>query len=297
LGKSVVMSLAYVGSHDLRLNQGAQGNTSLTPGPVATEAARRPYPYITPTFYDKSVGQSKYNSFQFRLRQQAAHGLTYIVSYTYSKSMDTGCSGSFGAEGCEIQQPYNYEADRSVSGFDLPHILSANAVYDIPVGKGKQFSSHNNAVDYIIGNWQLSGILTMHSGNPFDVTVSNGDTAGTGNGTERANLVLSNPYLSGEGPVNYLNANAFAIPALATFGNLGRNSLRTPWAHNFDISLLRRFPVTERGNLEFRVDAFNASNSVIYGGPQSTLGNTNFGVITGTANTERQVQFSMKLVF
>jgi hypothetical protein len=297
LGNSTVLSLAYVGSHDLRLNQGSQGNTSLTPGPVSTEALRRPYPYITPTFYDKSVGQSKYNSFQFRLQERASHGLTYIVSYTYSKSMDTGCSGSFGAEGCEIQQPYNYNADRSVSGFDLPHIFSGSFVYDIPVGPGRQFSSHNHAVDYLIGNWQLGGILSMHSGQPFDVTVSNGDTAGTGNTVERANLVSSNVYASGEGPTVYLNPSGFAVPAAATFGNLGRNSLRAPWSHNLDVSLLRRFPITEKGNLEFRVDAFNMSNSVIYGGPNSTLGNSNFGIITGTSDTERQIQFSMKLVF
>lgn len=297
LGSNIVLSLNYVGAHDLQLNQGGQGNTDPTPGTVATEAARRPYPYITPTFYDKSVGQSKYNSFQFRLQQRASHGLTYIISYTYSKSMDKGCSGSFGAEGCETQFPYNTNNDRSVSGFDLPHIFSGSFVYDIPVGKGKQFSSHNNAVDYVIGNWQLSGILTLHSGQPFDVQVSNGDTAGTGNGTERANLLLSDPYASGMGPLQWLNPSAFGVPALETYGDLGRNSLRTPYWHNLDVSLLRRFPIKERANLEFRCDFFNMSNSVVFGGPQSTLGNANFGVITGTSNTQREIQFSMKLLF
>jgi len=297
LGNNIVMSLNYVGAHDLQLNEGTQGNTDPTPGPVATEAARRPYPYITPTFYDKSVGQSKYNSFQFRLQQRASHGLTYIVSYTYSKSIDRGCSGDFGAEGCEVQTPYSTNNDRSVSGFDLPHIFSGSFVYDLPVGKGKQFSSHNNAVDYIIGNWQLSGILTLHSGSPFDVTVSNGDTAGTGNIVERANLLMSNPYASGQGPLQWLNPAAFAIPAAATYGDLGRNSLRTPYWHNLDMSLLRRFPIKERANLEFRCDFFNVSNSVVLGGPNSTLGNANFGLITGTANTQREIQFSMKLAF
>jgi hypothetical protein len=297
LGQNIVLSLAYVGSHDLRMNQGAQGNTDPTPGPVATEAARRPYPYITPTFYDKSVGQSKYNAFQFRLQQRASHGLTYIVSYTRSKSMDTGCSGSFGAEGCQIQQPFNYQTDRSVSGFDLPNIFSGSFVYDIPVGKGKSFTTRSKALDYALGNWQLSGILSLHSGTPFDVTVSNGDTAGTGNGTERANLLASNPYASGQGPLVYLNPNAFGVPALATYGDLGRNSLRTPSFHNLDISLERNFPFRDRANLQFRADAFNMSNSVVFGGPNSTLGNNNFGIITGTANGARQVQFSMKLVF
>jgi len=303
LGNNIVLSLAYVGAHDLQLNEGTVGNTDPTPGTSSTEVIRRPYPYIPVTFYDKSVGQSKYNSFQFRLQQRASHGLTYIISYTYSKSMDKGCSGDFGSEGCETETPYNTNNDRSVSGFDLPHIFSGSFVYDIPVGKGKQFSTHHNAVDYIIGNWQLGGILTLHSGTPFDVTVSNGDAAGTGNTVDRANLLLSNPYASGQGPLVYLNPNAFGIPVSASttqvgsYGNLGRNSLRTdPW-HNLDMSLTRMFPIKERTNLQFRCDFFNISNSVVFGGPNNTLGNANFGVITGTASTSREIQFSMKLLF
>jgi hypothetical protein len=297
LGSNTVLSLAYVGSHDLRLNQGGQGNTDPTPGPVGTEASRRPYPYITPTFYDQSVGQSKYNSFQFRMQQSSSHGLTYIVSYTRSKSMDVGCSGSFGAEGCETQFPYDTNKDRSVSGFDLPNIFSGSFVYDLPLGKGKSFSTHSRAADYILGNWQLGGILTLHSGSPFDVTVSNGDTAGTGNGTERANLLMSNPYAQGQGPLIYLSPAAFGVPALETYGSLGRNTLRTDSFHNLDVSLTRRFPIKEQVNLEFRADAFNVSNSVVFGRPNNTLGNSNFGVITSTANTQREIQFSMKLLF
>ena len=167
LGSNIVLSLAYVGSHDLQLNQGGVANTSLTPGPTSTESARSPYPYIPTTFYDKSVGQSKYNSFQFRLQQRATRGLTYIISYTWSKSMDKGCSGSFGSEGCETETPYNTNNDRSVSGFDLPQILSGSFVYDIPVGKGKSFSTHNSVADYVLGNWQIGGILSIHSGLPF----------------------------------------------------------------------------------------------------------------------------------
>jgi hypothetical protein len=128
------------------------------------------------------------------------------------------------------------------------------------------------------------------------VVVSNGDTSGTGNTVERANLVSKDVYAKGQDPTVYLNTNAFAVPAQATYGNLGRNSLRTNSSRNLDLSLTRQFPI-ERFNLQLRADAFNLSNSVIYGTPQSTLGNSNFGVITSTANTERQVQFSVKLVF
>ena len=134
------------------------------------------------------------------------------------------------------------------------------------------------------------------------MTVSNGDTAGTGNGTERANLLLTDPYASGQGPLVYLNPAAFGVPAAETYGNLGRNSLRSDPFHNLDLSLTRIFPLWERGNLQFRCDAFNASNSVVFGSPNNStlnnvLGNANFGIITGTANTQREIQFSMKLSF
>jgi hypothetical protein len=213
--------------------------------------------------------------------------------------MDQGCSGSFGAEGCENQFPYDINLDRSVSGFDLPDIFSASFVYDVPVGRGKNFSTHSRALDYVLGNWQVGGILTLHSGSPFDVLVSNGDLANTGNTVERANLLSPDVYANNSNPTLYLNTTAFGVPAPYTYGNLGRNTLRTPFAKNLDLSLTRRFPIKELMNLEFRADAFNISNSVIFGQPDNTLGDANFGVISSLANgtNPRQIQFSLKLLF
>ncbi len=302
LGANTILDLAYVGSHDGQLNQGGEGNTSVVPSPASATSAQiaslRPYPYIPPTFYDQSVGQSKYNAFQFRLQQRSTKGLTYIISYTRSKSMDRGCSGSFGAEGCEVEFPYNTNLDRSVSGFDLPNIFSGSFVYEIPVGKGKSFSTHNGALDYIIGNWQVGGILSLHSGTPFDVQASNSDAENTGNVSERANLVLPNGvYLNSTDPRYYLNPAAFGEPAIGTFGNLGRNSLRTDSYRNFDMSLTRQFPIKEKINLEFRADAFNLCNFVVQGQPDSNIGDTNFGLVTGAGNSPRVIQFSLKLLF
>jgi outer membrane receptor protein involved in Fe transport len=299
LGQNTVLSLAYVGAHDLQLNQGGYRNTATTPGPgdEATVASRRPYPYITPTFYDKSIGQSKYNAFQFQLQQRATKGLTYLISYTRSKSMDVACSGSFGAEGCEMQFPYNDKLDRSVSGFDVPNIFSGSVVYDIPVGKGKTYSTGNSVVDYIVGNWQVGGILTFYSGVPFSVLVSNGNLSNTGGTVERANLVSSDVYPSNKTPNLWLNPNAFATPAPYTFGNLGRNTLRSDSTKNFDFSLVRRFPIKEEMGFEFRADSFNLTNTPIFAQPQNTLGDPNFGVVTSTRNNPRQIQFALKFIF
>jgi hypothetical protein len=300
LGQNIVLSAAYVGSHDLQLNLGGYRNTATiaAPGNAAQVAARQPYPYITPTYYDQSIGQSKYNSFQFRLQQRATKGLTYIISYTRSKSMDVGCSGSFGSEGCSIQYVYNLNANRSVSGFDVPNIFSASWVYDIPFGKSRSYKTGNRFVDYAFGDWSVNGIVTLYSGVPFEVDDSNGDISNTGNVTERANLLMANVYEPNMGPgLQYLNPNAFGNPAPFTFGNEGRNVLRNPASRNLDLSLVRDFPVTERARFELRADAFNLTNYVVFSAPQSTLGNPNFGVISGQANTPREMQFALKFMF
>jgi hypothetical protein len=211
--------------------------------------------------------------------------------------MDVACSGSFGAEGCEMQFPYNDKLDRSVSGFDVPNIFSGSVVYDIPVGKGKTYSTGNSVVDYIVGNWQVGGILTFYSGVPFSVLVSNGNLSNTGGTVERANLVSSDVYPSKQTPNLWLNPNAFATPAPYTFGNLGRNTLRTDSTKNFDFSLVRRFPIKEEMGFEFRADSFNLTNTPVFDQPQRTLGDPNFGVVTATRNNPRQIQFALKFIF
>jgi hypothetical protein len=211
--------------------------------------------------------------------------------------MDVGCSGSFGAEGCEVTNPYNLNLDRSVSGFDLPNIFSGSFVYQIPIGSGRSYSTGHKALDYILGNWDLNGIVSFYSGVPFDVTTSNGDISNTGNVTERADLILPNPYPAKKTPAEWINPAAFATPANYTFGTLGRNTLRSDSTKNFDFSVIRRFPFLERYAFEFRADSFNLTNTPVYSQPQSTLGNPNFGVVTSTANSARELQFALKFLF
>ncbi|MGA8594003.1 MAG: carboxypeptidase regulatory-like domain-containing protein [Bryobacteraceae bacterium] len=298
LAKSNIVSLEYVGAHSLQLNLGGYRNTAQFPGPgdAAVIASRQPYPYISPTYYDQSIGQSKFNALEFRWEHRASAGLTYLISYTYSKSMDVACSGSFGAEGCELQNAYDINADRSVSGFDLPHNFSGSWNWQIPFGKGQRFTSGNGFVNYILGNWQTNGIVTLHSGVPFDVTVS-GDIANTGNVLERADLVALNPYAPNKGPNLWLNPSSFATPSPYTFGTLGRNSLRNDWTRNLDFSLFRQFPVREHSYFELRAESFNLTNTAIFATPQNNLSNPNFGVVTSTQNSPRELQFALKFLF
>ena len=117
VGSSTVVEAGYVGSALSRLTVGTYANTAETPGP-GLPIDRAPYSYITPTYYDKSIGRGSYDAFQFRLEQRMTHGLQYLLAYTWSKSMDIGCSGYFSVEGCSVQNPYDLNDSRSVAGYD-----------------------------------------------------------------------------------------------------------------------------------------------------------------------------------
>jgi len=297
LGSYTTLSVAYVGSRSSHLDLGGLMNTAAVPGPgdAATVAARQPYPYITPTNYDDSTGSSNYNALQVQLDRRTFNGLTYLISYTWSKSIDLACSGDYGVEGCELQNPSNPHADRGVSGFDLTHMFSGSFVYELPFGKNKLFHPSNTALSSLIGGWQLNGILSLHSGTPYDV-IYEGDLANIGNTFVRVNRV-GEPSLRHPTPAAWINTKAFAIPSPYTFGDLGRNSLRSDWYRNLDLSLFREFPIENRVNLEFRAEAFNATNSVVFAAPGNVINGPNFGVVTSTANTPREVQLGLKLLF
>src|SRR6202043_651369 len=154
-------------------------NTNCTPYPPSNPKATNcgaPFTYIGPTAYDRSVGKSNYNALQVSLNGKQQHGLTYLVSYTWSKSLDLGCTGWYGVEGCSIQNPYTLKNDKGPAGTDVPQIFSASWVYQLPFGKGQKYSSTYGPLNYVVGGWTLNGILSFTSGTPFFVGAS-GDIA------------------------------------------------------------------------------------------------------------------------
>lgn len=295
VGLNTLIEGDYVGSHSSRLTVGTFGNVALTPGP-GNPLDRAPYNYIGPSYYDRSVGRSSYNAFQFKVNHSFSHGLQYLISYTYSKSMDIGCSGFFSVEGCSVQNPWDLNNDYSVSAFDLTHNLSASWVYQVP-----HLHTGSRTANYVIGNWQLNGIFSATSGVPYDIGIS-GDIANTGNsgccsyGYERLNLI-GNPNLANPTTAEWFNKVAFAPPAPYTFGSLGRNALRADKFINLDFSLVRDFPIGESKRFEFRADMFNLPNHTTWGIPVQDYNNPQFGQVLGTRSTERQIQFALKFYF
>jgi len=307
-----VLTINYVGSVGRRLDIGGAYNVAMAPGGnvgCPSYAANpndfncgAPFPYIGATAYDRNQGKSTYNALQVSLNGRQERGLTYLISYTWSKSLDLGCTGWYGVEGCSIQNPYNLQADKGPSATDLPQIFSAAWVYALPFGKGGRFSTGSSVMNALIGGWNLNGVVSLNSGTPFDVG-SGKDIAQTGNynygngyGYERANLV-GRLYPGNKTPAEWINVASFQAPALNTFGNLGRDSLRSDWNKNVDLSLFRQFPITERFRLEFRFEAFNITNTPIWAVPVSSLEAPNFGAVTHTASTPRQLQLGLKFYF
>jgi hypothetical protein len=293
-GSSSVLTVNYVGSNNHREQLQMTGNAALRPGPGDPQL-RAPFPYIQPqNGYVRSLGKSNYNALQVSAEGRSIGGLSYKLAYTYSKAINFGCDmyGSF----CDVQDPYNFERDKGVAGFDLTHIFSTGVVYELPFGRGRRWSTGNSALDEIAGGWQLNGILSLSSGRPYDVQVPI-EIANTNNisGALRPNVV-GDPH-EGTTKLNPININAFALPAAFTFGDMGRNSLRSDWNRNLDISLFRNFQLTEAKKLEFRFEAFNVTNTPVFGMPDNNITDGNFGQVSSTANTERQLQLALKFYF
>jgi hypothetical protein len=203
-----------------------------------------------------------------------------------------------------MQNPYDIQADKGPAATDIPQSLSVAWVYAIPFGKGQRWSSGNSVADYIIGNWNINGILSFHSGQAFDVGTSS-DQAHTGNfnygnsydGYERANVV--GPfYPSNKSPSEWFNPASFVMPLVNTFGDMGRDALRSDHYKNLDMSIFRQFPIKEQVRLEFRVEAFNATNTPTWNIPGTSLdAPSHFGVVSSTLSTARQLQLALKLYF
>jgi len=310
INSTTTVSGSYVSALTHRANIGGMYNTALKPSTLPNPQSRSLFPYMISTFYDRSVGFADYHAFQLSVDKRFSSGLAYQVAYTFSKALDEN-DGWFGAEGKNVADPYNPRASLSPAGYDLPHLLTVNANYELPVGLGKRYSTGHHAVDYIVGNWQMNGILAVRSGQRYSVTDNNGDPANTGNvgwaGYEQANLVgdPNSGSCSNGARVHtqgcWFNTSAFATPALGTFGNLRPNPFQAQRYWNVDFSVFRGFPLWgEERKLEFRAEAFNLFNTVIFGSPNSDISNgQNFGTITSRANANapRVLQFGLRFIF
>jgi len=279
--------------------------------------ADRPFPFVQQSIgYDTAIVASWYNAFNLRLERRFSRGLTFLINYTISRAVDSGGSGSslFSQQGdTRALDAYNLRLEKGISPLDIPRKFVTSAVYELPFGPGKRFLHHRGSLGHIVGGWQVNGILSLRSGFPTDLRVTqNPPVFNTAN---RPNVVLGEPLLEpNPGFDQYFNPKAFVVPPtvpdyrgnpIQTFGNAGRAILRGPGARNLDLSLFkefRHFAPSDTMALQFRAEAFNLSNTPTFQLPSAvsaalTVGNPSFGKLSGSQSVGRQVQFGLKLIW
>jgi Carboxypeptidase regulatory-like domain/TonB dependent receptor len=260
-----------------------------------------------------SGANQAYNALQATLQKRFSNGLQGQVAYTYSKCM-TDATGYFGGGwgGTQTSLPasfwqniYDRKAEWGPCYFDQTHILSAYANYQLPFGHGKKMGANMNRVaNAVVGGWEVSPIITLHSGNAMTAGLAFFDNSGTGGagpfGFARPNCGAAPSYpkthLTGsQTGIQWVDPGAFTVPSLNTFGDCHNGSVRGPTLAQVDVGVHKDFAISENKGLELRSEFINLFNHPILNAPNMLLGPT-FGQIT-TGQGERNIQFALKFHF
>ena len=330
---NLLIDVAYVGSRGVHLNQSGENDFNLdqlspqalslgtqlqqsvpnpffgyiTTGPEAAATVPRSYlaaPFPQYTAMDASYitgGYTIYHSVQVKVEKRFSQGLNLLLAFTGQKLIDDYSIISNVGNNAGIQNIYNPAGERSISANDISKRLVISGGYQLPFGRGQRFGSNwNRVVDTALGGWQFNGIATAQTGFPLAVTTQN--TSNSGSTSLRPNNNGTSAAMSG--PVSlrlndYLNAAVFSQPAPFTFGNTGRTlpNVRAPGLENIDFSVFKNFLIKERLSAQFRAEAFNVLNQVVFGSPNTVLSSGQFGVISSQSNAPRTIQFGLKLLF
>jgi hypothetical protein len=302
----LALEIAYVGNHQAKqlfqpdpnacANFGSAAGISCTP-------ALRPVNYIGGISGTASFGYGNYHGLTTKLEKRLSNGLQFLGSYTYGHALaNTGTTLS-GSTGFGIPDPRNYASGYSSAAWDIRHNFVGSFVYELPFGRGKQYgASMNKALNAIAGNWQMNGIMTLHTGIPF--TIRSNGCQGIWNACRPDLVPGKDPNAapsSGQSPDHWFDTTAVTAPAPLTGGNLGLQSNNAGPARQLDFSIFKDFLITERFRVEFRAEAFNLVNTSQFTDSSKFDNNrqdANFGVVTGTgAGTERHIQFELRLRF
>ncbi len=320
IAPNTVLSVGYIGSHGYHELLSLDTNLPIpicpaSPCPTGYPAGAFYFPANAPLANNSvwnttdwfSEGVSSYNGLQVDVNHRVARGLQFRGAYTFAKALDDGDNMNTSVatnSPAFVANPLQPTADYGRASFDVRHSAVINATYDLPFGRSVLRT--RAWLNRLIEDWQLSGIETIQSGLPFTPQLSyNPSNDGDTRNPVRPswNPAFSGPLILGL-PGKYFNPNAFVQPLSGTYGNVGRNVLQGPGLAELDLSLAKRFALSERFNLQYRAESFNllnranlnAPNPVAFtaatGGPSPTA-----GVITNTSTTSRQLQFGLKLLW
>jgi outer membrane receptor protein involved in Fe transport len=314
LGGNVSASIGYIGGRGTHLWRSAFTNiaplTNINGRLTAVAGTPRPNPNVGEGTHRYSDVKSFYNAMLLSLKKRFSHGFQFQSSYTFSKNIDDATSGvgntDYGDQRRTVYANYNTKGDRGLSGLHVAQNLTLNGLWALPS------LASTGVANYVLGGWQVSGIFTAESGNPFYLTSSGqqvlpifGQSAQVRPdwvGGDRSFQSIIDPGNTEA----YFDVSAFAIPARHTLGNSGRNILFGPGHLGFDLNLVKNIPLPlrEGSRLEFTSGFFNLFNNPSFDLPARSLWNGTNGRPTAEAgriravkNKARQIQLGLKLIF
>jgi hypothetical protein len=293
LTNDMLMDITYFGTAGnhlqmtQNLNQPAPG-----PGTPAQVNARRPLPQYGTVNYSEFGGVSHYHSLVGKVTKRMGYGLSFLASYTLSKSID------------DLNGPTNQldlRTARGPSSFDIRHRFVISPVYELPFGKGKPYVSQGFAA-LLAGGWQLSPLVQWQTGNPLTATYS-GNYSNSGGTRDRPNVTGDPNANAPHTPDQWFDTSVFplraangAAGATYSYGNEGIGVIRSPGLVQMDVSVVRNFQIRERFRLQFRAEFFNLFNHANFQFPNLNADTSAFGKITGALDP-RQSQFALKASF
>jgi hypothetical protein len=282
-------------------------NSSLSAQTYQAYQFQLPYPQFT-GFYgsDPPWANSIYNALQIKAEKRFSHGLQFLATYVWSKSIDDASTTSSNTTWLggitHLTDPNNFHLERGLSTWDIPSTLQFSYTYELPVGRGKPLLGHANAVvNAFLGGWQTNGIWRFTDGRPEILSLSGGQSLPT-YGSQQPNLNGVLRCASSNKLQDYFanDAEVLSVPPPFTLGTAARTdgSCRQPGWSNANLALFKEFPlhiIGEAGKIQFRLESYNALNHPMFSGPNTTVNGGSFGLITSTANTPREVQAGLKI--
>jgi len=260
--------------------------------------------------YITNQGRSQYDGLLVSLQKRFSKGFQFDANYTWSHAIDNQSSVTNAVSEGLIFNALDPDAGRGDADFDIRHLFNANAIWELPIGRGRAIGNNMNKwLDAVLGNWTVSGILQARSGIPltaysgaWSVTVFTADNAGvpavlTGD----RSVFKANIHNEGTG-IQYF-ADPAAVQAALRYprhGEVGnRNIFRSEgyWGIDAVVSKKFRMPWSENHRLTLRAEAYNLTNSNFFGSPNLTFGSTTFGRITTSQSSPRELQFALRYDF
>ena len=353
-----VLTLAYVGSQGRNLflrgitNRIVSVGTNPTTG--AAVIAREFGDRFAEVDFKTSGGTDHYDALQMTVNRRLSRGVSLGSQWTWSHSIGNTAGSN---EARTAQDSTNFDGERGNNNFDVRHSLNFNVLYSLPFGTGRRYLNNCGPVaDLLLGGWEIGSVLNARTGLPLEVLLTRNDVAyrdsrngaivnnpilvdgvpattavintpggGASRGIRRPDLVPGvDPYLRGPEKTRFLNPAAFAMPSPGAYGNLARNAVHGPGLVQLDLTLQKRFLLSEKKRLEFRAEFYNVLNRANFANPPATLANAlgtganqlqpgqpftaaaaggSFGVVRSTVEktvglgTNRQIQVSLRLNF